>query len=347
MTKLTRMVLVLSLLFAAAVSAQDDSQLFAELGDCALANGETLHDCRVGYRTYGQLNADRSNVIVFPTWYTGTAKNLADFGYIGSGRIADTDRFYVIAIDAFGNGVSSSPSNSPSQAGRDFPAVAIRDMVNAQHRLLTGALGLDHIYGVVGVSMGGMQAYQWLVSHPGFMDKVVAIEGTPWPTSYDLLLWGSWLEAENVWAGDEESLAQASKLLAWLDALTLWTPGKFNELVDVDGFDEYMGNFTPLMSGGQLLDRHAQTLAVLGHDIRRGIDGFDQHVGERVQARLLSVVFARDHMVNPGPAQALSLMLGVKPAVMDTPCGHMGATADCEQDAVAEVVNQFLAAGFD
>jgi homoserine O-acetyltransferase len=93
---------------------------------------------------------------------------------IGPGKALDTDRYFVIATDAIGNGLTTSPSNSVSQHGTTFPHFTIRDMVESQKRLLD-RLGITHVVAVAGASMGGMQALQWGVSHPGFMDALVAL----------------------------------------------------------------------------------------------------------------------------------------------------------------------------
>jgi homoserine O-acetyltransferase len=94
---------------------------------------------------------------------------------IGPGRALDTNRFFIVATDAIGNGLTTSPSTSTVQPRMQFPRYAIRDMVASQHRLLTEHLGISHVVAVVGPSMGGMQVLQWGVSHPQFMDSLVAI----------------------------------------------------------------------------------------------------------------------------------------------------------------------------
>src|SRR5215510_5258364 len=92
------------------VSAQ---QQFAQLGDFKLESGEVIRDCRIGYRTFGKLNADKSNVIIFPTWAGGTTEQLQS--NIGPGKLLNSEKYFVIAVDALGNGVSSSPSTSKLQ----------------------------------------------------------------------------------------------------------------------------------------------------------------------------------------------------------------------------------------
>ena len=124
---------IIVLCFVAAGALADSPQQMASIGDLLLESGETLRNCKVGYRTAGTLNADKSNVIIFPTWFTGTSDGLWKYELIGPGKLADTDRYFVIAIDALGNGVSSSPSTSISQPGAQFPDISIDNMVNSQY----------------------------------------------------------------------------------------------------------------------------------------------------------------------------------------------------------------------
>ena len=95
----------------------------------------------------------------------------------------------MIAVDALGDGVSSSPSTSPTQPRMTFPKFTIRDMVESQHRLLTGTLQIRHVDTVMGISMGGMQTFEWMTAYPEFMNRAIAIVGSPQLTSMDLLLW--------------------------------------------------------------------------------------------------------------------------------------------------------------
>ncbi|HET7002149.1 MAG TPA: alpha/beta fold hydrolase [Puia sp.] len=138
---------------------------YALIGDFKLENGRSIDQCTIAYQTFGKLNREKNNVVLFPTWFTGTSMNLLPFV---PGKMIDTNRFFLILVDALGDGLSSSPSNSQTQPGIKFPAFSIRDMVESQHVFLTAHLHIDHLYAVSGVSMGGMQSFQWAVSYPGF-----------------------------------------------------------------------------------------------------------------------------------------------------------------------------------
>jgi len=143
------------------------------IGDLKLESGEVIKDFAISYVTHGTLNASKSNAILMVTAISGNHHRL-DF-VIGPGKALDTNKYFVIATDAIGNGLTTSPSNSAAQPRMTFPKFAIRDMVTSQYRLLTEHLGINHVVAVVGPSMGGMQALQWGVSYPDFMDSLVAM----------------------------------------------------------------------------------------------------------------------------------------------------------------------------
>ena len=140
-------------------------------------SGVVLPAARVVYGTYGRLNAARDNVVLLPSHYMAEMH-----GYewlIGPGKALDPKELFLVTSELFGNGRSSSPSNTPEPLhGPRFPITTIRDNVEAVHRLLTQELQVRHVKAVIGFSMGAQQALQWSVSHPDFMDHIVATAGT-------------------------------------------------------------------------------------------------------------------------------------------------------------------------
>src|SRR6202008_3001042 len=105
----------------------EGAQQFAELGDLKLQGGTVIQDFHLGYRTLGKLNAQKSNAILWPTWLGGKSQDLLQF--LGPCKVVDTTKYFVVLIDAIGNGVTSSPSNSKKQPWMSFPPFSIRDMV--------------------------------------------------------------------------------------------------------------------------------------------------------------------------------------------------------------------------
>ncbi len=165
-----------SLLFADAALAHSPSQpphQLYRMGDLKLESGEVITDFAISYVTHGALNAARSNAILMVTAISGNHHRI-DF-LIGPGKALDPGKYFIVATDAIGNGLTTSPSNSTAQPRMKFPKFTMRDMVHSQHRLLTEHLKINHVVAVIGPSMGGMQTLQWGVSHPDFMDSLVAM----------------------------------------------------------------------------------------------------------------------------------------------------------------------------
>jgi len=141
-------------------------------------SGAVLPDARVVYTTLGKLNGSGDNAILLPSHYMA---NFSGYNWLigPTGRALDPSRDFLVLTELFGNGRSSSPSNTPEPFhGPRFPVTTIRDNVDAVHRLLIEELKVTHLRAVVGFSMGAEQAFQWAVSYPDFMDAIVATSGT-------------------------------------------------------------------------------------------------------------------------------------------------------------------------
>lgn len=151
---------------------QPPHQLYAE-GDLNLESGDVIKDFSISYVTHGALNEKKNNAILMTSSIAGNHHRI-DF-LIGPGKALDTNKYFIIATDAIGNGLSTSPSNSKTQHGTAFPHFTIRDMVESQYRLVREKFGITHLLAVSGASMGGMQALQWGVSHPDMMTALIAL----------------------------------------------------------------------------------------------------------------------------------------------------------------------------
>lgn len=334
--------------FALGSALAQGTQELASLGDFKLESGEVIRDFKIGYRTFGELNASKSNAILFPTWFTGTTKDLV--GFVGAGKVLDPAKYYVILVDAIGDGVSSSPSNGAAQSRMRFPRFTIRDMVRAEHALLTRSLTVPHLRAVMGISMGGMQTFEWVVSYTDFMDKAIPIVGTPQMTSYDLLLWTAELhaiEGAEDWKGGEYTSPPvgAMKTVADIHSLALTTPQYRVTHTNSGDFSKFLESTE--QSTMEKFDANnwvRQLQAMMGHDISSsapGRGGSMEKAAELVRAQLLVIAATQDHMVNPQPALAFARLVHAQTLVLDSDCGHI--SNGCEQAKVARAIQQFLA----
>ena len=336
--------MILAALCAATMFAADGDLRIAALGDLKLASGETLRDCRVGYSTFGALNASKSNAVLFPTWFTGTSEQLQAF--VGEGKPLDPAKHYVILVDALANGVSTSPSNSRPQPRMRFPKITIRDMVHSQYRLAAEALKLTRLHAVIGISMGGMQTFEWMVAYPDFLGRAVPIVGTTKQTAYDLLLWRGQLEAiqaDPAWkrGNYRAQPAAAARAVSYLHGLALETPEGRVRRTPVAEAETYFAGLLTGTLGFDANNRIRQLEAMIAHDVARAFGGDLEKAAQAVRARALVIVGTRDHMVNPAPALDFARRINARAIELDGDCGHLAFC--CDQARVSAEIARFLA----
>ena len=147
--------------------------------DFRFHTGEVMPELRLHYATVGEPSGEPV-LVLHGTGGSGTGLLSPAFAgeLFGPGQALDAARYFVILPDAIGTGRSSKPSDG---LRAEFPRYNYEDMVRAQHRLVTEGLGLRRLRLVLGNSMGGMQAWVWGVTHPGFMDALVPMASQPAP----------------------------------------------------------------------------------------------------------------------------------------------------------------------
>ncbi|GAC1631010.1 MAG: alpha/beta fold hydrolase [Vulcanimicrobiaceae bacterium] len=153
-----------------------DYEIF-DLGNVRLQRGATLRDAKLAYKTYGELSAAKDNVVVYPTWYSG--QHYDNEWLIGPGRALDPARYFIVVPNMLGNGLSSSPSNTPEPYdGPRFPHVTAYDNVMLQHRLIVERFGIEHVRLVTGWSMGALQTFHWGALFPTMIDAIAPFCGS-------------------------------------------------------------------------------------------------------------------------------------------------------------------------
>ena len=148
-----------------------------ELNDFPLQCGVTLPRARLAFATYGELNAARSNAILYPTSY---AAQHTDIDWlIGPERVLDPTRYFIVIANMFGNGLSTSPSNLEAELSADpLNLFSHVDNARAQRELLAALFGVERLKLIYGWSMGAQQAYHWGVLFPEQVERIVAVCGT-------------------------------------------------------------------------------------------------------------------------------------------------------------------------
>ena len=152
-----------------------DFQVF-NAGNVVLQSGRTFRNMLLAYKSFGSLNADKSNVIVYPTSYS--AQHYDTQFMVSEGGALDPSKYFIVIPNLFGNGLSSSPSNTPwPDVGPRYPDITYFDAVQVQRRMLMELWGIEKVALVYGWSMGAMQAYHWAALFPEAVERIAVVCG--------------------------------------------------------------------------------------------------------------------------------------------------------------------------
>ena len=328
------------LLILSSITYAQSKQLFAEIGDLKLENGETLYDCKIGFRTFGTANSDHSNVIIYPTWFGGTTAQLVDL--IGPGKLIDDTKYYVIAIDALGNGISTSPTNSELQGGNEFPEISIEDMVNSQYKLLTEYFEIEHIFAIIGGSMGSMQALQWIVSYPDFIDKAIPYVATPRRSSYDMLIMAfrkKMIKSYQELGADEKFIMT---MMNYTSQLFAYSPEYRVENTTPEEFPVYIEKIESRKPSKifPIENYLVQLQAMETHNIYKDFNNSVSATAKTIKTEVFFILGEADMLVSPEPALELAEILNCEVLMLNNDCGHL--SVGCELKKCGSEINQFL-----
>ncbi|MEP6549900.1 MAG: alpha/beta fold hydrolase [Gemmatimonadales bacterium] len=306
------------------------------LGECRLSTGSILPNCRVAYRAYGRLNAAHDNAVLIPTWLLGRSEDWASL--LNMEPLVDTTRFYTIVVDALSDGLSSSPSNTPG-SGAVFRDLTVGDMVESQYRLLTERLGIHHVRAVIGFSMGGMQAIEWAVRYPSFVDRIVPIAGTPHVGAFNRLALTAMLD--EIVNGRRAGIPPDSlwSNLARTEMLFVQTPLGLNAR-GADSVAHDIAVNARTYRAWDLNDYAAQIAALRRYDVALGYGGDMHRAASRVRARVLAVYSWDDHMVTPDSMAEFARMISADTLSVASVCGHV--MVFCEQKRVGAATRAFI-----
>jgi len=341
--KATFRIITLFFLSAALLPGQEKQQITV-IGDLKLENGKIIEDCFVGWRSFGRLNEDSSNVVLFPTWFGGVSAHLKNL--CGPGQLIDSTRYYILALDALGNGISSSPSNSQTQKGPDFPLFTMRDMVRSQYLLLTEQLGFRKVFAVIGGSMGGMQTFNWIMEYPDYMEKAVPYVGSPRASASDWLSWT--IQARMIDEGRKVGQADSVivKNINLLQQMIVYTPEYRTRKTPHEEISSYIGGISNRLFSSYTLENFRwQLQAMMTNNIAKDHGNSLENAAKEISAEVLIIVNMQDHIVSPLPALELARAMKmhgkeIKTLALDNYYGHLGITPEMKK--VSRTIHRFL-----
>ena len=338
-------------------AAQSPPVQTCELGELRLESGATIPNMRMTYITHGTLNADRSNAILSIHGLRGNRD--AQSFLAGPGRAFDTDRYFVIQPDTLG--VASTDPNattSPTRSGMNmnFPRFSIRDMVQAEHRMLTECLNIRHLVAVTGISMGGIGSLQWAVSFPDFMDAVIPIVPQANATRQTNFIWEAARQAimlDPKWQNGNypanDPPRRGTGIGINIQNAFGFSPEAFAEMFrDRPAVERFYATTTEQLGNAtDARDWIYRTWAIVDHDIARTPPfGGDLRAAARsIKARLLLMPNCFDQLLTPGESGVMEVAAvapNAKIVDLDDIAGHSGNSTPRSVTIIAAEVRDLL-----
>ncbi len=321
---------------------ESDCEIF-ELGDVALQSGVVLPAAKLAYKTLGRLNPAGDNAVLIASYYTGTHEG--NEGYVAASRVLDPERHFIVLTNLFGNGLSSSPSNTGAPFdGPRFPRVTLHDNVACQHRLLTEVLGVERLALVMGWSMGALQSYQWAAQYPDKVRAILPFCGSAKCSAHNYVFLDGVrvaLEADGNWNGGDWRVQPKKGLRAfgrvyagWAFSQAFYREGLYRELgfetieaLLVDWEEDHLN-----WDGNDLLAKlwSWQHGDISDNELYRG--DFARALGA-IQARAIVVPCSTDLYFPPADnALEVAQMAAAELRVFDSAFGHCVASPGVHRD---------------
>ena len=308
-----------------------------ELGNLQLESGAVIPNFRMTYITHGTLNAERSNGILSLHGLRGDRTTQTPWA--GPGQALDTGRFFVIQPDTLGvASLDPNATTSPTRSGlnMEFPRFTMRDMVTAEHRMLTECLRINRLVAVTGTSMGGIGAMQWAVQYPDFMQAVIPLVPQARANRQVSFIWEAARQTimlDPKWRGGQYPADDPPRMGVGIGLLVQNAFG-----ISAGGFEEQFASpeqvhrfYAQLrdQTGAttQARDWVYRTWAIESHDVSRGFGGDMAAAGRAIKARLLLFPNCFDQLLPPGESGVMEIAAhapDVKIVDIDDLGGHGG-----------------------
>ena len=216
-------------------------------------------------------------------------------------------------------------------------------MVNSEYRLLTEYFGFNHIFAVIGGSMGSMQALEWIVAYPDFIDKAIPYVATPRQSSYDLLglnFRKEIIESERKLGADDKTIQIK---LNYITQLFAYTPDHIVKKIPANDFPKYLDKkiiHRPPSKTFTVDNYLIQLKAMIKHNIYRHYNNSVEETAKHIKTKVFFILNKTDHLLNPAPAIELSKMINAELLLLDNECGHIGI--GCEMQKCSAAIKRFL-----